>query len=210
MQSYPPPPNGSARVPPPPPHPTYAADVVPPPPPSLGVVSPLPVEVNSQELPPLPRGREAEGVALVGRLPNGRFGPGNPGKPRGARSRISVEIEKLLEEAAPDAVRTIHGAAKFADVAAAKWILDRVAPHRQGRTVILEDFPAVKEPGDIGPALAAIAASFADGTISLDEATAAVSLMQKFLATLEAAHRLGSGSLRMEQADTVSMPRNDP
>jgi hypothetical protein len=76
---------------------------------------------------------------------------------------------------------------------AQKWILDRCAPARKGRVVVLEDFPEIRGPDDIAPALASIAANVADGVISLDEATAAANVLQKFLDVLETAHRLGRG-----------------
>jgi hypothetical protein len=64
---------------------------------------------------------------------------------------------------------------------------------RKGRVVVLEDFPEIRGPDDIAPALASIAANVADGVISLDEATAAANVLQKFLDVLETAHRLGRG-----------------
>jgi hypothetical protein len=78
---------------------------------------------------------------------------------------------------------------------AQKWILDRCAPARKGRVVVLEDFPEIRGPDDIAPALASIAANVADGVISLDEATAAANVLQKFLDVLETASRLGRGLL---------------
>jgi hypothetical protein len=135
----------------------------------------------------------------VGRQANGRFGPGNPGKPRGARNRITVEIERLLDQAAPDAVRTIVSATQFADVKAAQWILNRVAPARRRRTVVLEDFPEIRGPADIAPALAAIAASVADGEISIEEAAMAARVLREFLDVLKTAQRLGSGLVPADQ-----------
>jgi hypothetical protein len=76
---------------------------------------------------------------------------------------------------------------------AQKWILDRCAPARKGRAVVLDDFPDIRGPDDIAPALAAIAASVADGIISVDEAAAAANVLQRFLDVLETAHRLGRG-----------------
>jgi hypothetical protein len=100
-----------------------------------------------------------------------------------------------LEEAVPDAFRTILGAAQCANVAAAQWILNRVAPARKGRTVILDDFPAINGPDDIAPALSAIAVAVADGGLSIEEASLAADVLQKFLDVLERTHRLRSGLL---------------
>jgi hypothetical protein len=57
----------------------------------------------------------------------------------------------------------------------------------------LDDFPEIRGPDDIAPALAAIATAVADGVISVEEATAAANVLQKFLDVLETAHRLGRG-----------------
>jgi hypothetical protein len=103
-----------------------------------------------------------------------------------------------LAEGAEDAVRTILGAAQYANVAAAQWILNRVAPARRGRTVILDEFPTINGPDDIAPALAAIAAGVADGELSIEEASLAADVLQKFLDVLERTHRLRSGLLPAE------------
>ena len=130
-----------------------------------------------------------------GRDASGRFTVGNSGRPRGARNRVNAEIDLLLEEAAPDAFRTILSAAQHANVAAAQWILNRVSPARKGRTVILDEFPTINGPDDIAPALSTIAAAVADGELSIEEASLAADVLQKFLDVLERTHRLRSGLL---------------
>jgi hypothetical protein len=136
----------------------------------------------------------------AGRLPNGRFSHGNPGKPRGARHRTSGEIERLLEGAAADVARSIIGAANCGSLNAQKWILDRCAPARKGRVVVLEDFPEIHGPDDIAPALSTIATAVADGVISVEEAATAANVLQKFLDVLETAHRLRGGLSPMDNA----------
>src|ERR1700724_2671805 len=66
------------------------------------LISPPPNEVAVVPPPPPP--------PLEGRDSGGRFALGNPGKPRGARSKVAAEIDKMLEEAAPDAFETIRQA----------------------------------------------------------------------------------------------------
>ena len=134
----------------------------------------------------------------AGRDANGRFAVGNSGRPRGARNRVNAEVERLLEEGAEDAIRTILSAAQYANVAAAQWILNRVAPARKGRTIILDEFPTINGPDDIAPALSAIAAAVADGELSIEEASLAADVLQKFLDVLERTHRLRSGLLPPE------------
>jgi hypothetical protein len=69
----------------------------------------------------------------------------------------------------------------------------RSAPARKGRVVVLDEFPEIRGPDDIAPALAATAAGVADGVISLDEAALVANVLQKFLEVLETAHRLSRG-----------------
>jgi hypothetical protein len=145
------------------------------PPPSNGVTV----------LPPPPSTTE-------GRDTQGRFAPGNPGKPRGARSKVAAEIDKMLEEAAPDAFETIRTAARH-NLAAAMWIIERVAPIRKGRPITLEGFPTISNAADFAPALAAIASSVADGDLSVDEAALAARVLREFLEVIETAHRLRGG-----------------
>ena len=124
----------------------------------------------------------------AGRLPNGRFNFGNPGKPRGARNRTSREIETLLEGSAAEVTRCLIGQAQLGSLDAQKWILDRCAPPRKGRVVVLDDFPEIRGPADIAPALSATAAGVANGVIS----AVVANVLQKFLDVLETAHRLWS------------------
>jgi hypothetical protein len=137
-------------------------------------------------LPPSP-------IPLEGRDATGRFTSGNPGKPKGARNKVAAEIDKMLEEAAPDAFRIIQQAAAAHNVAAAMWILDRVAPARKGRPIALEGFPRIESGADCVPALAAIARSVADGDLSVEEAASAARVLREFLDVIETAHRLRSG-----------------
>jgi glyoxylate carboligase len=53
---------------------------------------------------------------------------------------------------------------------------------------------------DIAPALAAIAASVAEGVISVDEAAIVANVLQKFLNVLETAHRLSRGLSPVEES----------
>src|SRR3979409_43163 len=141
------------------------------------------INALSNPLPPPPE-PPPPSAPPSGRDASGRFTVGNSGRPRGARNRVNAEIDQLLEEAAPDALRTIHSAAQYANVAAAQWILNRVAPARKGRAVILDDFPTINGPDDIAPALSAIAAAVADGELSIEEASLAADVLQKFLDVL--------------------------
>ncbi len=112
----------------------------------------------------------------------------------GVATHIDPEkIDKLLEEGAEDAFRTVMGAARCGNIAAAQWILDRVAPARKGRPLSVENFPAINSAADFAPALAAIASSVADGDLSVDEAALAARVLREFLDVIETVHRLRAG-----------------
>jgi hypothetical protein len=133
----------------------------------------------------------ADPARTEGRDAKGRFAPGNSGRPKGARSRLITELEKAMELAAPEIVRILIGRAQCGDgsMEAAKYVLERVAPSRRGRLVEIEGFE-VRTPADVPAALASLATAIGDGIITIEEATAAGSLLQTFLETFETARRL--------------------
>jgi hypothetical protein len=106
---------------------------------------------------------------------------------------VAAEIDKMLEEAAPEAFRIIQYAASSHNVAAAMWIVDRVAPARKGRPIALENFPPIESAADFAPALASIASSVASGDLSVEEAASAARVLREFLDVIETSHRLRSG-----------------
>jgi hypothetical protein len=127
-----------------------------------------------------------------GRDAKGRFAPGNSGRPKGARSRLITELEQAMELAAPEIVRILIGRAQCGDgsMEVAKYILERIAPSRRGRLVEIEGFPEIRTPADVPAALASLATALGNGMITIEEATAAGSLLQTFLETYETARRL--------------------
>jgi hypothetical protein len=141
--------------------------------------------VPQQDVPAVP-------AQLAGRDAKGRFAPGNSGRPKGARSRLITELEQAMELAAPEIVRILIARAQCGDgsMDAAKYILERVAPSRRGRLVEIEGFPAILTPEDVPAALASLATAVGNGVITIEEGTAAGSLLQTFLDTYETAHRL--------------------
>jgi hypothetical protein len=100
-----------------------------------------------------------------------------------------------MELAAPEIVRILIGRAQCGDrsMEAAKYILERIAPSRRGRLVEIEGFPEIRAPADVPAALVSLATAIGDGIITIEEATAAGSLLQTFLDTYETAQRLAKG-----------------
>jgi hypothetical protein len=98
-----------------------------------------------------------------------------------------------MELGAPDIVRILIARAQCGEGSfeAAKYILERIAPSRRGRVVEIEGFPEIRTPADVPAALASLATAVGNGTITIEEGTAAGGLPQAFLDTYETAHRLG-------------------
>ncbi|MDT7814357.1 MAG: hypothetical protein QOJ42_4273 [Acidobacteriaceae bacterium] len=114
------------------------------------------------------------------------------GAPRSAALDASVPGAERSQREAPDpfataftvvpaaeVARCLIGAAQLGSLDAQKWILNRCAPARRGRVVVLDDFPEIGGPEDIAAALAATAAGVADGVISADEAALVANVLQK-------------------------------
>jgi hypothetical protein len=81
---------------------------------------------------------------------------GNPsGKPKGARHRTTLVIEKLLEGEAEEIGRKAIELAKSGDTVALRLCLERVAPVRKGRPISLA-LPSMNTPADVTAAMSAI------------------------------------------------------
>jgi hypothetical protein len=96
---------------------------------------------------------------------------GNPaGKPSGARHRVTVLAEKLMQGDCEAIVRAVIDAAKSGDMTAARIVLDRIAPARKGSPVSLT-LPSVRNASDVADAMNVLLGEMADGEITPDEAS---------------------------------------
>ena len=69
---------------------------------------------------------------------------GNPsGRPRGARNRVTLAVESLLDGQAEQLTQTAIDKALAGDSTAMKICMDRIAPLRKGRPAPL-DFPEIR------------------------------------------------------------------
>ena len=68
--------------------------------------------------------------------PRGRpFAPGNPGRPKGSRNRITRLVENLIEADGEALAREAIERALDGDGAILRALLDRIAPPRRERTI---------------------------------------------------------------------------
>jgi Family of unknown function (DUF5681) len=112
---------------------------------------------------------------------------GNPaGRPKGARHRITLMAEKLMEDDAEAVVQSVVAAAKDGDMVAARLVLERIAAPRKGRTVAV-DLPAVKSAQDMVPAIAAVVAAVAEGELTPGEGQEIAAILETQRKAIESA-----------------------
>ena len=107
----------------------------------------------------------------------GRFQPGNPGRPKGARHAALVALDAIGADNARDVMQAVVDAAKAGDMRAADILLSRLWPARKGRPVTL-DMPPLRTAADVAGALAEVAAEMAAGTITPEEAGAVAAVLE--------------------------------
>jgi len=122
---------------------------------------------------------------IPGAKPRGRpFPPGNPGKPKGTRSRITRAMETLLDGEAERLTRKAVEMALAGDTVALRLCLDRLLPALRERPVSV-DLPAVASPKDAVAASAALIAAAASGEIAPGEARELGRLIELHVKALE-------------------------
>lgn len=106
------------------------------------------------------------GGKSVGLGPHGRFAPGNPGKPKGARHKTTKAAESLLEDQARELTEAVIEAALGGDGTALKLCLDRILPPRRPGDRPIE----MALPESPPEAMAAILDAVATGGLLLSDA----------------------------------------
>ena len=107
----------------------------------------------------------------------GRFADGNPGRPQGARNKVTLAVEAILEGEAELLTRRAVELALAGDTTALRLCLERVAPVRRGRPVVFE-MPDVANATDVLAALGAVLRATAEGALTPDEAASIAGLIE--------------------------------
>lgn len=124
--------------------------------------------------------------ATSGRQSGGRFGPGNPGKPKGARNRSTLALEALLEKGGKAVTRKAIELAKDGDATALRLVMERILPTRRGRPVTLPDMPKITSVADVPAVVASIMEAVAVGDLTADEASDLTAIMDRYVKAVEA------------------------
>jgi hypothetical protein len=113
------------------------------------------------------------------------FERGNPGKPKGARHRVTVAAETLLEGEAEAITRKAIELAKAGDGPALRLCMDRIYPARKDRPVRF-GLPALEKVGDAVAANAALVGAVASGDLTPSEAGELAKLVDAYTRAVEA------------------------
>jgi len=113
-----------------------------------------------------------------------RFKPGNPGKPKGARHRVTRAIEALLEDEHEALTRVAIDRALEGDMTALRLCFERIAPARKDSPVSVE-LPVVRSAADAVEASAALLKAVAAGDLTPDEAGRVMVLLTAHKAIVE-------------------------
>lgn len=113
-----------------------------------------------------------------------RFKPGNPGKPKGARSRVTRAVEALLEGQHEQLTQAAIEKALDGDTTALRLCLERLAPARKDAPITI-DLPKVQSAEDTVAASSVVLDALASGEITPSEAGSVMALLTAHKAIIE-------------------------
>lgn len=119
-----------------------------------------------------------------GRDTAGRFGPGNPGKPVGARHKATVAALALLDGEADALTRKAVEMALAGDTTALRLCLERIAPPRRDAPVQFT-LPRMETARDAARAAGAVLEAVAAGELTPTEGAHLMALVETYRRTLE-------------------------
>lgn len=119
-----------------------------------------------------------------GRNAAGRFTPGNPGKPKGTRHKVTRAALDLLEGEADKLTRKAVELALDGDTTALRLCLERIAPPRKD-TPVNFPLPAMTSAADAATAAGSVLAAVADGELTPLEGAHIMALVEGYRKTLE-------------------------
>ena len=118
----------------------------------------------------------------------GQFKPGqsgNPsGKPKGARNKVTLALEALLDGEAEALTKKAIELAKGGDLVALRLCMDRLLPPRKDRPVSL-DLPSIESARDMPKAISALLGAVAAGELAPSDAAEVTKLLDAYVKAFE-------------------------
>jgi len=111
---------------------------------------------------------------------------GNPkGRPKGARNRLAVTVDELMQADATKIVEVALDKAKSGDATFVRMVLDRIIPLVKDRPVTF-DLPGIDSAQDAAVAVGAVLRAVADGDLTPIEAAEVSKIVSTYVTALEA------------------------
>lgn len=126
------------------------------------------------------------------------FKQGNPGRPPGSKNNTTKMLEELFEGEAEDLTRKIIELALAGNVRCLEYCVDRLLPRRRGEPINLE-LPKIKGIEDIAAAMAAVAHAVSNGTITPEQASHVIRLLDSYANAITAS----DFAARLENVESV-------
>jgi hypothetical protein len=121
-----------------------------------------------------------------GRDDKGRFGPGNPGRPLGARNRATAAAQAVLDDGIGEVAKKCLELALEGDTACLLALLKlRIPANREVPAQEPIELPALGTPKEALVALRTIAEAAARGDIDSDHARSLVAIVEALLKSFE-------------------------
>lgn len=124
------------------------------------------------------------GRTTADRNPDGTFAPGNAGRPKGSRHKVTLAVEAMLEGQQEQLTQTAIDKALEGDVTALRLCIDRIAPVRKDAPISFE-LPEIETADDAAQAARAVLKAIAAGEVTPIEAAAVMGVIEQFRRTLE-------------------------
>jgi hypothetical protein len=115
-----------------------------------------------------------------------QFKPGNPGRPKGSRNKVTLAIQELLDGEGEALTRKAIELALEGDVTALRLCLERLHPPRKDAPVSLQ-LPSMEGADSAAKAMGAILESVAKGHLTPLEARSLSGLVEGYRKALETA-----------------------
>ena len=133
---------------------------------------------------------------------NGRFAPGNSGRPRGSTNKGGKKLMRVLVRNSERIGHKIVQLALAGDSTALKIAADKLLPTAQApkpATFLKIDLPPINNVNDVPVAMACVSAALAEGKLELAAAEALVGILKGY-ADITHASDINDRLLALEQA----------